>query len=162
MLGLHLREVTDADVPVFYAQQSDPGARRMVAFASAKTSREEFAEKWAGILANDASTKRTIVVDGEVVGNILAFPHNERTEVGYWIAREHWGKGIATRALAAFLDVVTTRPLYAAAAKDNAGSLRVLEKCGFVVVGEGKGFSDVRGEEVEEFILELRPATLRA
>ncbi|MDX6482371.1 MAG: hypothetical protein QOE95_142, partial [Gaiellaceae bacterium] len=41
------------------------------------------------------------------------------------------------------------------AAKDNVASLRVLEKCGFKIVGEGKGFSNARGEEVEEFLLEL-------
>ena len=48
-----------------------------------------------------------------------------------------------------------TRPLFARAAKDNVGSMRVLEKCGFTIAGEDKGFSNTRGEEVEEFILEL-------
>ena len=65
------------------------------------------------------------------------------------------GKGIATQALSAFLDLLVTRPLYARAAKDNVGSMRVLEKCGFTIAGEDKGFSNARGEEVEEFILEL-------
>ncbi len=34
-------------------------------------------------------------------------------EVGYWFGRQYWGKGVATRALAAFLDHVAVRPLYA-------------------------------------------------
>jgi L-amino acid N-acyltransferase YncA len=42
------------------------------------------------------------------------------------------------------------------AAKDNVASLRVLEKCGFTVVGYEKGFANARGEEIEEVILELR------
>jgi RimJ/RimL family protein N-acetyltransferase len=49
------------------------------------------------------------------------------------------------------------RPLYARAAKDNTASLWVLEKCGFVISGQDRGYSTVRGEEVEEFFLELRP-----
>ncbi|HKB46638.1 MAG TPA: GNAT family protein [Ktedonobacterales bacterium] len=51
--------------------------------------------------------------------------------------------------------MVTLRPLFARAAKDNAASLRVLEKCGFTIVGEGKGFANARGAEVEEFVLRL-------
>lgn len=47
------------------------------------------------------------------------------------------------------------RPLYARAVKDNIASIRVLEKCGFVLSGEDKGFSNARSKEVEEFILKL-------
>jgi RimJ/RimL family protein N-acetyltransferase len=54
------------------------------------------------------------------------------------------------------LSRVKVRPVYARAAKDNTASLRVLEKCGFKISGEDKGFSHARGKEVEEFILELR------
>ncbi len=54
------------------------------------------------------------------------------------------------------LNHVKVRPLYGRAAKDNIASLRVLEKCGFTICGEGRGFSNARGEEVEEFILRLR------
>lgn len=72
-----------------------------------------------------------------------------------WIGKEYWGKGIATRALAELLDHVKVRPRYARAAKDNIASIRALEKCGFAITGEGKGFSNARGVEVEEFILQL-------
>jgi RimJ/RimL family protein N-acetyltransferase len=47
----------------------------------------------------------------------------------------------------------TARPLSAHVARHNVASIRVLEKCGFTVVGEGKG--SVRGEEVDEVILAL-------
>jgi RimJ/RimL family protein N-acetyltransferase len=62
---------------------------------------------------------------------------------------------IATKALSEFLRLLKTRPLYARVAKDNIASIRVLEKCGFTISGEDKGFSNARGEEVEEYILEL-------
>lgn len=41
-------------------------------------------------------------------------------------------------------------------AKDNLASLRVLEKCGFAISGEQKGFANARGKDVEEYILELK------
>jgi RimJ/RimL family protein N-acetyltransferase len=47
------------------------------------------------------------------------------------------------------------RPLYARVAKDNVASIRVLERCGFEVCGEDRGFSNARSEEVEEYILKL-------
>jgi len=77
-------------------------------------------------------------------------------EVTYWIGRSHWGKGIATSALRAFLAVDLSRPLHARVAYDNVASRRVLEKCGFVFVSEDKGFSNARGEEIAEVVLELR------
>ncbi|MCB0242704.1 MAG: GNAT family N-acetyltransferase, partial [Anaerolineae bacterium] len=73
----------------------------------------------------------------------------------YWLGREYWGKGIATRALAAFLEIITVRPLYARAAQDNIGSLMVLAKCGFVICGKDKGFATARGGETEEYVLRL-------
>ena len=59
---------------------------------------------------------------------------DERRYVGYWIAREHWGRGIASAAFPAFLALLGERPLYAKTSAGNAASLRVLEKSGFTVV----------------------------
>ncbi len=47
------------------------------------------------------------------------------------------------------------RPLFARAAADNIGSLRVLQKCGFKIIGTNKDFANGRGEETEEYILRL-------
>ena len=79
--------------------------------------------------------KRRIVVDGEVVGCISSFQRFGYAEISYWIDKRHWGKGIATKALAEYLLEVKERPIYARAAKDNIGSIRVLEKCGFKRAG---------------------------
>jgi RimJ/RimL family protein N-acetyltransferase len=74
--------------------------------------------------------------------------------VGYWIGKEFWGKGIASGSLKQFLGVVKSRPLFAHVARHNRASKRVLEKCGFVVVGEDK-YLDRNGREVEEIVLKL-------
>ena len=76
-------------------------------------------------------------------------------EGGYWIDREYWGKGIATKALSRFLCQVTERPLCALVARHNTASIRVLEKCGFAIVELRRGSADARGPVVEEFTLKL-------
>lgn len=151
-----LRDVTDADLAIFFDQQLDPDANYMAAFTSRDPAdREAFTAHWTRILGDNTTVNKTILFNGQVAGNIASFEMFGEREVGYWLGRRYWGRGIATRALAAFLHVVTERPLYARAAKDNAASLRVLQKCGFTITGEDKGFANARGEEVEEYVLTL-------
>lgn len=155
--SVQLREVAEADLPIFFEHQRDPDANHMAAFTARDPSDiDTFMAHWAKILADDTIIKRTILFEGRVAGNLVCFGWQGKREVGYWLGREYWGKGLATRALAEFLAVVTERPLYAAAAKDNAASIRVLEKCGFVITGYDRGFSNARGEEIEEVMLELK------
>ena len=154
---LVLRDVVEDDLPLFFDFQRDPDANYMAAFIGRDpTDREAFTAHWHKIMALPTSINRTIVCDGHVVGSVSSFERSGKREVTYWIGCAHWGKGIATRALTAFLaQVDTTRPIYAGVAKDNLGSRRVLEKCGFQVIGEAKGFAKARGEEIEELHLEL-------
>lgn len=147
-----LRDVTESDLPILFEQQLDTDATQMAAFPS--RDRDAFMAHWAKIMADESNILKAIVFDGQVAGNIVSWEGSGEWEVGYWIGKEYWGKGIATKALAAFLGHVKMRPLYAHVAKHNIGSLRVLEKCGFTVIGEDK-HSNPRGEEVEEFILKL-------
>ena len=151
-----LRDVEEADLPIFFDQQLDPDANRMAAFTARNPAdRAAFMAHWARIMGDETITKRTIVVDGQVAGNVASFEQLGEREVGYWIGKRFWGKGVATRALSAFLREVRVRPLFARVARDNIASLRVLQKCGFTICGEDKGFSQARGEEVEELILKL-------
>lgn len=156
-MELHLREVQEGDLPVFFQHQQDSVATRMAAFTSKDPGdREAFDAHWTRILGDATVTMRTIVVEDEVAGHIGSFELEGKPNVTYWIGQEYWGKGLATWALRAFLADVQTRPIYAGAAKDNLPSLRVLEKCGFRVVAEEKGFANARGEEIKELILELK------
>jgi RimJ/RimL family protein N-acetyltransferase len=138
---VHLRDVVEDDLPIFFEHQRDPEATRMAAFPARE--RDAFMAHWKNkVLGDAANAKQTILVDGEVAGNILCFGPPEEREVGYWIGREYWGRGIATRALEAFLQQIPERPLHAYVAKGNGGSLRVLQKCGFAVTGEDEeGFT---------------------
>jgi RimJ/RimL family protein N-acetyltransferase len=152
-----LREVIEADLPIFFEQQLDADANYMAAFtAKDPADRAAFLARWARILSDATTTNRTILHAGQVAGSIGSYEEEAgRPEVTYWLGKPYWGKGIATSALGAFLLQVTARPIYARAAKDNLASLRVLEKCGFTIIGGGKGFANARGKEVEEWLLQL-------
>jgi RimJ/RimL family protein N-acetyltransferase len=143
-LQILLRDVTDDDLPIFFEQQSDPEAQRMAAFPARECA--AFMAHWARILADPTIVKRTIVVEGQVAGNIVSFVQQGQREVGYWLGRPFWGRGIATTALREFLEQVTERPLHAYVAKHNLASLRVLQKCGFTICG---------ASEAEEYVLIL-------
>jgi RimJ/RimL family protein N-acetyltransferase len=147
MSDVILRDVLESDLPIFFEQQLDPLATQMAAFPSRE--RDAFMAHWAKILGDPSVITKTILLDGQVAGNIVSFEQMGQTEVGYWLGRQHWGKGIATQALAAFLGHVAARPLYAYVARHNVGSIRVLEKCGFMRCGE----------EHEEVILKLESTT---
>ena len=152
-----LRDVIPSDLPIFFIHQQDPEANWMAAFTSRDPSdRHAFDTHWQRIMSDPTIVIRTILCDGQVVGNIAKFLLFGQPEVGYWIDRAYWGRGIATRALTVFLGIITERPLYAAAAKDNLASLRVLQKCGFVITGCQKSFAEARHADIDEALLELR------
>lgn len=148
-----LRDVVAGDLPIFFTHQQDPEAVRIAAFPA--RDRDAFDAHWAKLLADQTCVARTIVASGEVAGYIGSYGPAGAREVGYWIGRAFWGRGVATAALTAFLPDVPERPLYAHVAKSNGGSLRVLERCGFAIVGEDLARSATGGEPVAEVVLRL-------
>ena len=138
---MSIRQVEDRDLPVLFEHQRDPDACAMAEFGTRL--REEFMAHWGRILADPGVIARTVLVGDVVVGNIVAFDYAGRREVGYWIGRQWWGRGVATRALVEFLGVETTRPINAGVAPNNTASIRVLEKCGFTRRGEHDGHLDL-------------------
>ena len=149
---VRLREVTEEDLPILFEHQRDPEANRMAAFPP--RDREAFMEHWHRILLDEAGTCRTVVVDGQVAGNVVCFQRSGLWEVGYWIGRDHWGRGVATLALAELVRLIPTRPLYGAVVKHNVASIRVLEKCGFVVSDDASSATDATAE-VEMVLMKL-------
>ena len=80
-------------------------------------------------------------------------------ELGYWIARPHWGRGLATEAARALIEIARTlglRSLEAGHFVDNPASARVLEKLGFVALGiTAPRMSCARGEEIPARLMRL-------
>jgi RimJ/RimL family protein N-acetyltransferase len=146
-----LRAVEASDLDSLYEQQADAGASAMAGVPS--RDRAAFDAHWQRILADDASVIRTIDVDGEVAGHALSWVSDGRQYVGYWLGREYWGRGLATRALAELVEELP-RPLHALVSVDNAASIRVLEKCGFTEVGPAD--DKYAGEGTPGLLYELR------
>ncbi|MCA9254373.1 MAG: GNAT family N-acetyltransferase [Phycisphaerales bacterium] len=151
---VRLRPVVADDLPVLHAHQLDPDANAMAAVRP----RDEaaFRAVLETAMQDGRVVVRAILADDELVGQITIFQLDGQDAVGYWIAREHWGRGIATRALQRLLDEVSTRPLVARVATHNAASIRVLVKCGFVVTGHEYSPGTERYVECEETILRLK------
>jgi RimJ/RimL family protein N-acetyltransferase len=154
---LLLRDVLPNDLPIFFEQQLDQEANYMAAFtAKDPTDREAFMTHWHKILGIETCIIKTIIFNKQVAGSVSSYEEEGKPEVTYWLGREYWGMGIATWALQELLASHSQkRPMYARVAKDNMASRRVLEKCGFKIIGEDKGFANARSQEIEEYLLEL-------
>ncbi|MFB9414251.1 GNAT family N-acetyltransferase [Dactylosporangium matsuzakiense] len=151
-----LRPLREDDLPTMFDIQFDAEAQRQAAFVDGSgRDREAYYAKFRKILADDAIVKRAVEVGGEVVGSAAAYPSRGAMEVTYWIRRDWWGRGVATAALAALVAEVPGRPIYGGAVADNVGSLRVLERNGFVPVGREEGFAEARQATVTELVYRL-------
>ncbi len=151
--SVRLRKVEQDDLPQIYEMQLDPESNRLA--VTIPRSAEAFAAHWANILGDPSVTAMAILLGEDLVGTVSCFTHEGKAHVGYWVWRHHWGKGIASRALELLLNEVTPRPLYAHVAISNGASLRVLQKCGFVVVRVQMSPATDRFPECEEAVLML-------
>ena len=134
MTKVTLRTVLETDLPILFQQQLEPDAIAMSTYPS--KDKGEFMRHWEGILKNKAIVARTIIYKEKIAGHIICWKEKYEQQVGYWIGKEFWGRGIASAALAEFLREVKIRPLYAYVANHNLASKRVLEKNGFVLLDE--------------------------
>ena len=160
-MTITLREVIKDDLPIFFEHQLDTEATQMAGFPS--RDRAAFMAHWAKIMnkkTNPTGILNTILTNGTVAGNVVYWEASGEPNIGYWIGKTHWGKGIASAAVAQFLARIERRPVYAHVAKHNLASIRVLQKCGFQLLpdyrSEGDGHSD------DELVLELGAGRSRA
>lgn len=157
MREVKLRGVEDADLDTLFEFMRDPESVRMAAFtAEDPDDRAAFDAHMRRVRSNPETINLVILGDGQVVGSIASFVMEGDTEITYWVDRAVWGQGVAGRAVALLLDLVKVRPMHARVASDNAGSMRVLTRAGFEVVGTEVAYAAARKTEIEETILKLR------
>jgi RimJ/RimL family protein N-acetyltransferase len=158
-----LRPIDDSDLDALFDQMRDPESVRMAAFTVADPNdRTAFDARMAKHRASAEITLRAVTADGLLVGSIASFAIEGDTEITYWIDRSCWGQGIAGRALALLLSEVPVRPLFARVASDNAGSLAVLRKAGFAIIGTETSYANGRATDIEETILQSPDVRLSA
>ena len=124
-----LRDVETGDLDHFFEQQSDPEASALAGVPM--RDRASFDLRWSEIVNDRTIVIRTIEADGEIAGYVFSFQFEGELRIGYWLGRGFWGRGIASGAVAEFLERETRRPLFATVHPDNAASIRILEKNGF-------------------------------
>ncbi len=154
--GLKFRKTKVDDLETLFKFQLDKEAINLAAFTPKDpTDKSAYLSKYTKLLSDPTVNNQTIIVDNIIVGSIAKFEIDGQAEITYWIDKNFWGKGIATKALEYLLTIENTRPIFGRVAFDNYGSQKVLEKCGFVKIGRDKGFANARQAEIEEFIYKL-------
>ncbi len=151
---VRLRNVERDDLPRLYEFNLDPDANQLAATIARRA--DVFHARWERTLADPNVVAKAILVGHSLAGSVVCFPQDGLDQVGYWLGKEFWGKGVASRALELLLKQVPSRPLYARVATSNRASLRVLQKCGFVVERVQVSPATERYLECEEALLVLR------
>jgi RimJ/RimL family protein N-acetyltransferase len=130
VMDVRLRDVVEADLEFFLANEHDPETVRRSRFTPRP--RDGFMRHWKTKVLGDATVfVQTVTVDGDVAGSVVAWWDGDRRFIGYVFGRPYWGRGIGSRALALLLEREQNRPLYADPFSGNTGSVRLLEKHGF-------------------------------
>ena len=151
--AITLRKTTEADLETLFAQQADDEYAFMAAFMNERFKDKDFyVERWKGFLKDETINSWTIIVNNEIAGSVGTWVSAGQTQITYGVNKALWGRGIASAALTEFLKLNPKRPLYGSVAIDNAGSAKVLSKCGFTQTGADKGHAHARGKEIEELI----------
>ncbi len=154
--NITLTETEKDDLNTFFQFQLDKEASYLAAFTSKNSNdKTAYIEKYTKFLTDPTINMRTIKVDDAIAGSVAKFVIENEAGITYWIDKKFWGQGIATTALKEFLKTEKIRPIYGHVAFDNYGSQKVLENCGFVKIGEDKGFANARQVEIEEYIYKL-------
>jgi len=155
-MTIELRDFAETDADFLFEWMRDPVSVRMAAFTAQDPDDREAFDAWlARVRANPTVIQKMIWVDGSLVGSVSTFEMEGEREVSYWLDRAVWGRGIASAALAAMLELDAERPLSARAAAANPASAAVLERAGFVEVGRNVDFANGVRAEVEEIIFRL-------
>lgn len=135
---IHFRPYCDADIPFLIKYLNDPYVTQYLTSAIPQPYTHADAEYWVHQSSRQMGAQ-AIEYNGTYAGDIGAvrghFDRAHSAELGYWLARDYWGKGIATAAITLQTQqLFATTPLVRIAAhvfQGNTASCRVLEKCGY-------------------------------
>ena len=155
-LDISLRPTEISDLEFLFQFQLDEQGRYLAAFMpNDSADKAAYIAKHTRLLNDPKINNQTILIDSQIIGSIATFEMDGNREITYWIDRNFWRKGLATKALQVFLVTEPTRPIVGRVAYDNFSSQKVLEKCGFVRTGSDKGFASARQKVIDEFIYKL-------
>jgi RimJ/RimL family protein N-acetyltransferase len=125
---------------------------------------------WLARAVDESDRAWAIELDGAAVGGVSLHPgsdvHRHSAELGYWLGRRYWRRGIMTAVIGAFvapaMNAFHLHRLYATIYANNPASMRVLEKAGFEREGTQKSAVVKRGELLDLVVYARTRATLEA
>jgi ribosomal-protein-alanine N-acetyltransferase len=139
-----IRSWAPGDEAALASNINNPNITSTLAARQPRTYTEEHAKAWIDLCALEADPVNFAIASGpDVIGSIgLTLQRGARrrsAEVGFWIAEDHWGQGIATQVLQAFSEYAFSQfdliRLHAYVFDGNAASVRALEKVGYTFEG---------------------------
>jgi RimJ/RimL family protein N-acetyltransferase len=137
---IFLREYADSDLDKLVNLANNQNVSRYLVSTFPYPYTRDDAEWWIGTGSKQNGViTRVIEYQGLFVGSVGINPQSgwrdHLGEIGYWVAENYWGKGIATAALRQMTEYCfethNFRKLYAPVLAPNAASMKVLEKCGY-------------------------------
>lgn len=159
---LLFRNHEPADVDAYCTIESDPVYRGAQKIYSREEQERDFRETW--LVHKPMALRATVFKeDGRYIGRCGLYPARDDSDaiiegearIAFYLAREYWGRGVATEAGRAFVrlgfETLGLRRIEAGMNAKNAASIRVIEKLGFAWVRSGEGC----GNRWHEY--ELRP-----
>ncbi|NRA72982.1 MAG: GNAT family N-acetyltransferase [Gammaproteobacteria bacterium] len=137
-----LRSFKNSDIDLLVSYLNDNEVTQYITGAIPQPYTETDAQWWVNNSMNSEFTK-AVEFNGTFVGCISAkrgeFEYSRSAELGYWIGREFWNQGIATQAVQEFTELLfkTTNivRLFVSVVSINTGSIRILDKNGYVLEG---------------------------
>lgn len=142
--GFVLRRWRTDDLDALLRHADDPAVVRGLSHRfPSPYSRADGAAFLAGRVVDFAEPVFAIEIDGEACGGIGARcgvgERAQSAELGYWLGRRHWGAGSMTAAVALYtpwvFDALQLHRVQATVLDFNVGSVRVLQKTGFIEEG---------------------------
>ena len=168
---LRLRRLRPADEARLIALDSDPDVMRYIGSPAGVRSPDETLDRVRQRIADDHGACGWWLIEGKDdrrchgLALLLPMPDGDDIELGYRLARESWGKGLATEAASALADYAFGRlglpRLVAVVYPENRASRRVLEKLGFAADGQ----CEYKGARLDRYLLGVgawRASRLRA
>ena len=161
---IRLRPYSIADIPHLATLANNKNVSRYLVYTFPYPYTEQDATWWVstGAQENGAVTK-VIEFNDAFVGSVGIQPQigwkSHSAEIGYWVGEPYWGKGIATEALRQMtrigLEDLGYQKLFAPVLAPNVGSMKVLEKCGYVREGilRGEVYKDDTYYDVHHFAI---------